>query len=327
MNTRRQKSPGDMQQLSGGVPACPPKKIGLVVNPAAGNGSVRRVWPEIARLLTGAGLNFTYGFTDRPGVGAELARKVLGQGCDCVVAVGGDGTVNEVVNGLLAEDIPARARLGIIPCGTGRDFARTLGIPRSPAGAVARLVEGRALLVDVGLITFSTEDNGASRRYFLNVADAGLGGETAARVNGAGKQLGGFWSFLRGALVTVSAYRPKTVRIDIDGDVSGQIDITTVALANGRYFGGGMFIAPQARMDDGLFDVVVIRGMPRLELALNLLKVYGGRHLDHPKVNLRRGRCIVIDSRERVCVEADGEPAGYLPAEFSLVPDAVRVIC
>ncbi|MEW6172900.1 MAG: diacylglycerol kinase family protein [Bacillota bacterium] len=327
MNIRRGKTSGDVEKLPAGVPACPPKKLGLVVNPAAGNGSVRRAWPGIARLLNSAGLEFTYGFTGRPGDGKELARKVLSQGCDCVVAVGGDGTVNEVLNGLLAEDIPPRARLGIIPCGTGRDLARTLSIPRSPAGAVARLAEGRARLVDVGRITFSTEDNGASRRYFLNVADAGLGGETTARVNSAGKQLGGFLSFLRGALVTMSAYRPQTVRIDIDGEFSEQIDITTVALANGRYFGGGMFIAPQARMDDELFDVVVIRGMPRPELALNLLKVYSGRHLDHPKVALRRGRRIVIDSHERVCVEADGEPAGYLPAEFSIVPEALRVIC
>ncbi|MCL6558352.1 MAG: acylglycerol kinase family protein [Firmicutes bacterium] len=135
----------------------PPRNIAVIVNPVAGGGSARRVWPEITRLLGSFGMEFTCDFTDKPGAGTELAKRALHRGCDCVVAAGGDGTVNEVVNGLLAEGGPVKARLGIIPCGSGRDLARTLGIPRSPADAVALLAAGRTRLVDVGRIDFRTK--------------------------------------------------------------------------------------------------------------------------------------------------------------------------
>jgi len=321
---------GPVQGLAGKAPvepASPPENVAVVVNPVAGAGAAQRIWPRIARLLREAGLSFTAAFTDRPGAGIDLARRALDRGCDCVVAAGGDGTVHEVVNGLLQEGAPPQARLGIIPLGTGRDTVRTLGIPRHPAGAVARLAAGRTRWVDAGRISFDAPLNGVTERYFLNIADAGLGGETAARVNRSGKRLGGFLSFLQGALVSVATYRSRRAAISVDGAPPEPVELTTVAVANGRYFAGGMFIAPHAEMDDALFDLVIVRGMSRLALVTNLPKVYHGGHLRHPKVAVQRARQVTIDAQEQVLIQADGEVIGFLPAAFTILPRALAVIC
>jgi YegS/Rv2252/BmrU family lipid kinase len=305
-----------------------PERLAVVVNPVAGGGSAGKALPEITRALARTGLNFTCEFTAGPRAGIELAQRALYRGCDTVVAVGGDGTLNEVVNGLLAEKAGPGVRLGIIPCGSGSDLARTLGIPRSPAGAVARLAEGRTRLVDAGRIRLVDRlEDTAAERYFLNIADAGLGGETADRVNRMGKRLGGFLSFFCGALVSISTYRSKQAVVTVDNTPPEAVDLTILAAANGRYFAGGMMVAPEAVMDDGLFDLVLVPKMGRLELVCNLLVVYRGKHIHHPKVILRRGRRVLIEAKERVYVEADGEFVGCLPAEFTMLPQVLSVIC
>lgn len=300
----------------------------VVVNPAAGHGRAGRTWPLIARILDEAGVRYHWARTTVPGEGTALAARAAAEGYDPLIAVGGDGTTNEVVNAILA--IPGgpeiRPRLGVISCGTGCDLVRTLGIPREARQAAAVLANGATRLIDAGRIVFHLPGGLHRTRFFVNIADAGLGGETADRVNRTSKILGGFISFFWGALATVARYRNKKVHLSIDGEPSYDLRLTIAVVANARYFAGGMFVAPNAVPDDSLLDLVTLNGVGRLSLVPLLIQVYRGRHLGHPRLLLRRCRTVTITSEEQVHVEADGELAGFLPATFDILPNAIRII-
>lgn len=304
------------------------KTFMAVVNPASANGTTGRAWPDLSERLTAAGLEHDARVTTRPGEATELTRQALAAGYRTIVSVGGDGTINEVMNGFFDGDryLGEGARLGILSRGTGGDLIRTLGLPKDEGQAIERLKAGRVKRVDVGRARFTSHTGAETVRYFINIGDLGLGGETVARVNRTTKVFGGFVSFLWGTLATVATYRNKDIELVIDGGEPIRGRMTLVVVANGQYFGGGMRIAPQAVMDDGLFDIVTLGDCGRIELVRSIGKVYKGAHLTHPKIRLYRGKEVVVRTPDRVLLDLDGEQPGVAEVTFTLVPACLEVI-
>ena len=302
-------------------------EVSVIVNPIAGHGRASRVWPEVSAALRSRGIDFDANVTGGPGDAAEYAARAVRAGSRLVVAVGGDGTLNEVVNGLFVDGPPdpTRTTLGIISCGTGCDLVKTLGIPRG-VGGVEALVSNETLLMDVAQAVFRAPDGETRRRYFANAADLGVGVEITARVNRGSKRLGGFLSFAVSAVTSLVASRPREIRVAFDGEPTTTFMTDLVIVANGRYAGGGMMFAPRAVIDDGLLDVIALEPVSRLQLLLDIFpKVYSGKHIDHRKVIFRRARRLVVSAPAPLGLEMDGELPGEAPVEFSILPRALRV--
>ncbi len=308
------------------------EEVKLIVNPIAGGGTIGKHWPRIRRILRAEGLEFEASLSERKGHATELARQALNGGYKTVVALGGDGTVNEVINGLMAEGkeaIDPEVVLGIIPGEKGNDLARTLGIPFDYASACRKLLSGKAVPLDLGRVTYTYHGH-EGQRYFVNIAGLGFDGEVVRRVT---PRLRGLSNptvrYLSGLLLTLATYKNREARIALEGEELRQRAFSIV-VCNGRYFGGGMEIAPQAEPDDGLFDVIVIGDFAKWEILSNLSRVYRGTHLAHPKVKLYRAKEIKIWTEARagegMLLQADGELLGETPANFELIPGAIKVL-
>lgn len=267
----------------------------VILNPAAGRGDGGRRAPLLREALTAAGLRFQEVRTSRQWEAAELAERAARQGYPVVAAAGGDGTVHEVVNGLLAA-VNSRTCLAIFAIGSGSDFAYALGLPRDISQAVRLLTEARVRQVDVGR---------ANERYFVNSLGAGFDALVAIESRKV-RLLRGFLMYLVAVFRTLRDYRLPTVWIELDG-VRTQRTITTLEVANGRRAGGGFLIAPEARVDDGLFDVFLARGLNRLEILRLLPEVIRGTHVDKEPVTMVRARRVIVESEEPLPVYADGE--------------------
>lgn len=300
----------------------------IIVNPRSANGRAGRNWPQIeSTLKSRLPFPFEVAFTERQGHATEIAREAAPR-CERVVVLGGDGTLNEVVNGLVADDRPvnADALLGIIRYGTGGDFARGLGIPAKLEGAVDRLASGSPREVDVGKVTFRRHEGGEGVRYFINEGEIGMGAAASDRVNRSSKRLGGRLSFLRATLITALSYRPHLVALSLDGAPAQRMLLTNVWLANGQYSGGGIRMAPRARLDDGLLDVVCIGKLSRLQTVIFLPKLRSGAFIDLPQVTYLTARRIEAESEVPVLIEVEGEAIGSLPATFELIGERLKVI-
>ena len=296
----------------------------LIVNPVAGSGRGGKLWPQLRDELHGEGVEFDHVLTEGPDHAVELARQAVADGCRLIVAVGGDGTIHEVVNGLVIEDeIPQGVALGAICCGTGSDFARTVGLVREPLAAARRVVHGSDRRIDLGVVHCWREGQEIVE-YFPNAAGLGFDGEVADRVNRKSKAGGGTIPYLISLVTTLITYENKPVVVTLD-DRRLEQRANAVVVANGRYFGGGMHIAPDATPDDGLFDVVIIGDTTKLELLLQVPRVYRGTHLTHPKVDAYRSSTVRVESEKRVILQADGEYVGEAPATFRLLPGALTV--
>lgn len=306
----------------------------LVVNPAARHGQAARIWPGVARRLKARDLTFEAVFTRQLGDGTALAREALGRGARVVVAVGGDGTANEVANGFFGVDstlVVPEARFGFIPTGTGTDLARSLGFPRHDLdAAIAALGPGgRHVAVDVGRVRYVAPDGRPIQRYFLNGADLGLGGETAAMARSTAswaKRLGGFGAYLVAATLAILRHRPRRVQCVVDSvRIKASTDI--IFVANGSFIGGGMLVAPGASLDDGWLDVIVLRSVGKADLLFRLLPgIYRGAHLRHPAVTVHRARHVEVTSTEPLLLQLDGEQPGTSPAAFDVVPRALPIL-
>jgi len=303
------------------MPALPVK---VIVNPTAGANSTRRKWPIISRLLKHIGLSFDFQYTEGVGHAIELARAATSDGYSCLVAVGGDGTVNEVANGILYSNGAAKTALGIISTGTGSDFIRSIGIPRDYSSACSKLTSSRRLLIDVGVVECQSKGQ-TLRRFFVNAAGIGFDAAVVEKTERLPKYLGGTIPYLVGLIRTLFSYKNKTVILK-DGVEEEKWRVLNVAVANGGYCGGGMHIAPQAKLDDSLLDVVVVGDMGKFELLKELPTVYKGTHINHPKVRMKRVSRITVESPERMLVYADGELLGESPASFSVVPAALNLV-
>ena len=294
----------------------------FLVNPAAGGGGTGKRWPELRRRAAALGLEGDVLMSERPGHLSELAASAIATGERRLVAVGGDGTVFEVVNGIL-ETGGSEVELSVLPRGTGRDFARSVGIPKAFDGAVAVARGGRLRTIAAGRASF-TSDGATSNAWFANLAGAGISGAIAERANASSKALGGRVSFMLATVRVFARWKSAHVELEIDGDRrSGQM--FEIVAMNGPFAAGGMRIAPDADPDDDQLDCVLFGDITKLDFLTTFPKIYAGRHLAHPRVDLVRGRRVSIDGEIPLPVVLDGEQVGTTPARFEVVPGALRV--
>ena len=298
----------------------------VIVNPASAGGRARSEWPGIAAEIRRHLGSFDVAFTEAPGDGARLAAEAARGGRKLVIALGGDGTISEVADGLLRGR--GAAALGILPLGTGGDFRRTLELPTRIADAARVLGKGHTRRIDAGRVSFVDHGGTAVFRHFLNIASLGLSAEVATRANASSKLLGGRLAFARATVAAALGHRPPTVRLEIDGADAVSATISTVCVANGRYFGGGMRVAPEALLDDGLFDVVVVGDLGLVGLLRNAPRLYAGTHISHARVASTRGRAVTATAEgdDDVLLEVDGETPGRLPARFEVLPGALDLV-
>ncbi|HEY4125686.1 MAG TPA: YegS/Rv2252/BmrU family lipid kinase [Rhizomicrobium sp.] len=307
-----------------------------VVNPRSASGRTGHEWPSIERGLREIYPALSVGFTARRAEASNLVRRALSEGHTEIIAVGGDGTINEAVNGFFAADgaIAPDAVFAFVTSGTGGDFRKTFGIEAGPQAALAHLKIAKVRSVDIGRVSCLSTDGLPVTRYFINVASFGMSGVIVDRVNRAriAKWFGGSFAIAFHSAIGMLKYRDQMVRLRIDGEYDEIDSISTVAIANAQFFGGGMQIAPHAIPHDGEFDVVVIGGAPKLQAIRDLQLIYTGEHIKNPAVRVVRGRKVVAapvaeTHGQAVLIETDGENAGRLPATFDILPAALNLRC
>jgi diacylglycerol kinase (ATP) len=298
-------------------------KTKVIINPESNRGRTRKRWGEIRDGLKGFIREFKFEFTDKPLHATEITRQAIKDGTELVIGVGGDGTMNEIANGFFEDRqiINPETALGVVPSGTGSDLTKSLNIPAGLKDALKVISEAPSVLMDVGKVRFRSNAGGEEERFFLNVADFGLGGEVVRRVNEQRLQRKAS-SYVRCLVTTMVQYRNKRVGIRVDGKSLPEGEYLIGAVANGKIFGKGMKIAPGAELDDGLLDSVLVRGFKFLEFCRHGWKLMNGSHLSHPKVTLIRGSKIEAwpEGNEDVLLELDGEQLGRLPATFEIIP-------
>jgi diacylglycerol kinase (ATP) len=295
------------------------RKAVFLVNPASGNGATGRRWPKLHARARALGLSGEPILSEHPGQLIELAAAAAGEG-GLLVVVGGDGTLNEVVNGAAGSD----AEIAVIPAGTGRDFGRTYGIPTRFDDAVRVALEGTTRTIDLGRAEFGAPGGGKSVRLFANAASVGMSGAVARRANSMSKQLGGRVTFYTALVREFLSWTNTEMTVAFQsGERHGRMH--DVVVANGRFLGGGMKLAPDARPDDGLFDVVLVGDVGKLDFATTSPKLYRGGHVRHPKVEVVRSAWVTVVAEDPMLVELDGEQDGTTPVRFEVTPNALRI--
>lgn len=301
----------------------------LVVNPGSANGDTGRRWPELAAKVARAAAQFQHAFTTGPMDAARLATKALDDGFDCIVAVGGDGTINEVVNGFFRDGkaINPDAALGVLPRGTGGDFRKTFGWEADLEPSLSRLATSATQPLDVGVLEFVDHDGKTGTRYFVNICSFGVSGLVDQEVNKRSKALGGKLSFMLGSTRALLKYKDTRVRFVADDASAEEVEVTTFSVANGQYFGGGMKVAPDADTKDGLFDVTIWTGYTIKDFVFKSKAIYDGSHINFP--GTRRLRCrelrAEVPGGSEVLLDVDGEQPGKLPCRMTVLPSAIRL--
>lgn len=291
----------------------------LIINPTAGRGQAGKQVHAIAQRLRESGfLNCVWHYTQASGDAERLARAAAQDGASLVVAVGGDGTVHEVVNGILGTS----ATLGIIPYGTGNDFARALGLHGSLAAACGALAQGETRRVDVG--TIEGLGTGGPRR-FLVLTGTGFDAQTARTVNEGINYLSGAPAYVWGAILTARKFMPFRLSLTLDDIQTIETPAMFVSVANTEMTGGGMKIAPGAQPDDGLLDICLVRETSKKDLLWQLTKVFDGRHVDHPAVTMLRASRITLNADPPQPLLIDGEVCGTTPAAITIERQALPV--
>ena len=295
----------------------------LVVNSRAGKGGVAKSLPELESHLRQRDLEYEVRTTEGPGHASVLAREALEEGKRFVVAVGGDGTIHEVVNGMIRDDKPVLpdAVLGVVAAGTGCDFIKTFGIPAMPGHAAAHLDGPESFPIDIGKITYQ-QDGETVTRYFANIAEVGIGAAVVAKAAKLPRFLGptvyffAFWMELR-------RHRIAQVKVDlVDRVYDGYMN--NLVVANGQFFGGGMKVAPKAAPTDGLLDIQIEHARKREAIAI-MPKIYKGTHVPHPDIEEAKRVRISIEADRPLPIEADGEVLGTTPATFEVLKDILSI--
>ena len=309
----------------------------VIINPESAGGATRDAWPGIASVLATHFGAFSRKFTSHSGEGIEIAAKAARKGTKLIIACGGDGTISEVANGILASGTDAE--LGILPSGTGGDFRKTLRISARPEDAASILRNGRTRQIDVGRVTFVRDDGEHDSRYFLGVASFGMSADVIARVKVGGPEwlpaktprwLNGRISF--GLAMVQSAVKTPASRVivQLDDEPARQLTITNLCIANARYFGGGMKIAPNAKLADGNFDAISIGDLGAPRILANAPRLYLGAHLGMSEVGHTLAKKLTarpLYKDQHIEFEVDGELPGHLPATFQILPKALRIRC
>jgi len=305
----------------------------VIVNPRSAGGGTRDKWAQTASDLRAHFGPFAVAFTKSQGDGITLAETAARAGRKFIIACGGDGTINEVANGIVRSG--ALAELGVLPSGTGGDFRRTLGMPMTNRDAAAALRNGRTETIDVGKVSFLDLHGNSVERYFVNVSSFGLAASIIKRVKLTSvfdwlpvEAVRGKANFAASTLREILDLEPFLVRVKIDDRDEETLQTLNFCIANARYFGGGMMIAPEAALNDGLLDVVNIGDMKTAKILLNALTLYRGTHTSLNEVKSTVARRVHVESfdpSQQVLLETDGELPGKLPATYEIVPDALRV--
>ncbi len=305
------------------------KRITFIVNPNSANGATGRQWPKIHLQAKDRLGSFEVLVTTGPGDATRFTQQAVLSGVDMVVCVGGDGTLNEVVNGLMNEkgSLEAEVLLGYIPRGTGCDLAKSLPVPLNLEKALDNILSCRNRQIDLGKLTYRNQWGLESYRYFHNVLSLGLGGEVDVRVNRTSKVFGGFLSFMWATLISILRFDKKRVHLRVDDLFDEEVTIWNVAVANGQYHGGGMLVAPGAAINDGLFQVTIIGDLSMPGVFWNLPRLYNGKIYEHQKIIKLIGRRVVASSTQEVLLDMDGEQPGRLPVVIEMVPSALSIIC
>ena len=303
-------------------------RLYAVANPVASRGRASRFWPQLQKQLQERIGPFPWDWTGWPMHATSLVRTALQKGHDLIVSAGGDGTHNEVINGFFIDGAISdpRASLAVVPCGSGSDLCRSLGISSDIGSTVETIFSGREREADGGHLQFTGPSSSDCERLFLNIASLGLPARVNNNLGTVPRFLGGSGRFLLATVRTLLEHRQDRISLEIDGKIFPHQLISTVAAANGQFFGGGMRIAPHARLDDGLLDVVMIGTVSLLDFIRWGLRFYQGRYLTHSRVQYLRARTIRAKSEDSIPVEVDGETVGTLPVSFTVLPRAVRIL-
>ncbi len=299
----------------------------VIVNPNAGNGKGKKDWERISSLFGKEEIPVQAKFTTQKGQAIDFARDAVQRGFRQIISVGGDGTLNEVVNGIFSQDKvpPVRMTIGMIPVGTGNDWGRMFGIPLVYEGAVKVIKERKTMLHDVGIVSYY-EGSAEQKRYFINIAGLGFEALVVKKTNKQkDKEKSNQALYFYNLVSSLLSYKITDAEISIDGRTTGA-SVFSINVGNGRYCGGGMRQTPDAMPDDGLLDVTVIREMGRLEVIRSLKLLYDGTILSHPKVDGYRCKNVKVTSESLLFIEADGESLGHTPAEFRIIPSGINVV-
>lgn len=308
----------------------------VVVNPRSASGRTRRDWSKLSRALSASFPSFEFAFTRRRGDAPKLVREALSDGHHEIIAIGGDGTINEAVNGFFDANGPTSpdAVFGFITSGTGGDFRKSFDIGAGLTEGLSRLVSAKVRRVDVGRVSCLGRGGVGVVRHFVNIASFGLSGLVVDSVNRArvAKLFGGSFAFAFHSATAMLVFRPRGVRIILDNGFDEIASVSMVAVANGKYFGGGMRVAPDAALDDGLFDVVIMGASPKSRGLSDIKQIYAGEHVKNPAVRVMRAKKLVAapiaeNGGRPVLIETDGENVGMLPATFEILPGALNLRC
>lgn len=301
----------------------------VIVNPQAGNGRTEKIWPNIESALEKSIGSFEVLQTTCQGDATDLSRRILAVDTARIVAVGGDGHLNEVLNGFIENDLPVNpeARLSFVMTGTGCDFQRSLGISGKWQNAAAKLKDAKVRKIDVGKVTYTAADKTQKIRYFDNIASFGLSGavDHCLEHSRLRDYLGGSPLFLWATIKTVFTHPNQSIRFRIDDGPEEEICSRLGLLANGRYFGGAMHAAPEAELDDGLLDLLMLKEISVAKFLWHLPKIYKGTHLKIPEIFFQKVRKFTAESSEQVILDIDGESPGYLAATFEVLPKILNL--
>ena len=300
----------------------------VILNPASSAGRTgRRQAGILAAIERHLGREFSLCVTKRPDQATSSAREASLRGAKLIIAVGGDGTIQEVVNGMMKAGRPPdrRPQLGIINAGTGHGFAQSVGLPAGIDDQCAGIALGAVRRIDIGRATSVNGRGQRAERYFVNECQAGIGGRVVERVQGGYKKLGGFLAFGLATLTAALSYPNRSIRFSVDDGPEYEGEFLGIVAANGNVMAGGMRLAPQATVEDGRLDILFMHGQLLPERLRNFPKIYSGTHLASPKFSCLRGRSISLASREPVPFEADGEMFGYLPCRIEVLPSALEL--
>mgnify|MGYP001182407284 CR=1 FL=1 len=305
-------------------------RVRLVVNPRAGAGAAGRILPDVVRALQQRGVTYEIARTSAPGDATRIARSSFEDGIDIIAVTGGDGTLNEVAQAYLDDAGQPRPgpEIALLPAGTGGDLRRTLRLPRDPRQMVDRMCDGTSESIDLGIAELVGWNGEPLTRAFVNVTSFGVGGATDRLVNQSPKWLGGKAAFFLGTARALLSYRNAPVRVLVDGSPFLDGPVFNVAVANGRFFGGGMLIAPDAEPSDGVLEVVALGDLSRPEVIGLAGRIYRGTHTSHPKVTVTRGKAIEAEPARaggEVWLDMDGETPGKLPVRIRVAPRALRI--
>lgn len=297
-----------------------------IVNPCSQDGATGRRFGRVERRLREVLGPLEVEWTRAPRDAERLAREAVRAGVERLLVAGGDGTLSEVATGLLGAGLAEYARIGVLPFGTGGDFARTLGLPRQLEPAIACIAEGKVRRIDATRVTLQDDDGRERVCFGVNITSLGISALAAALTERSPRFVGGTGAFLLGTLRAILRHRSHPVTLRVDGEVVHEGPLILATAANGRYFGGGMLVCPQARCDDGRLDVVVVAGLSKAQLLARFYEIYRGTHLADPAVRSFRGRVIEALGPGAVRLEIDGEPLGALPARIEVLEGALSLL-